>query len=71
MERANFKDRKKDVYDRLVSEWFEWNATMLLEIDESFTFNLPAPSSRIISARRQQAPKPITRSRPRGLSKRF
>jgi hypothetical protein len=25
------------VYDRLVAEWHEWNATMLTEIDESFT----------------------------------
>ena len=26
MERANLKDRQKDVYDRLVAEWLEWNA---------------------------------------------
>jgi arylsulfatase A-like enzyme len=37
MERANLKDRHKDIYDRLVAEWFAWNATMLPEIDESFT----------------------------------
>ncbi|MDE3161809.1 MAG: sulfatase-like hydrolase/transferase, partial [Acidobacteriota bacterium] len=37
MERANLKQRQKDVYDRLVAEWFAWNATMLPEIDASFT----------------------------------
>ena len=37
MERANLKVRHKYVYDRLVSEWYEWNAAMLLEVDESFT----------------------------------
>ena len=37
MERANLKIRQKDVYDRLVAEWYEWNATMLAEIDESNT----------------------------------
>jgi arylsulfatase A-like enzyme len=39
MERANLKDRRKDVYDRLTAEWNQWNATMLPEIDESFTEN--------------------------------
>jgi hypothetical protein len=29
MERANLKERHKDVYDRLVVQWNEWNATML------------------------------------------
>jgi hypothetical protein len=37
MERANLKDRRKDVYDRMVAEWLEWNATMLPETDESYT----------------------------------
>ena len=37
MERANLKARKKDIYERLVAEWNEWNRTMLPEIDESFT----------------------------------
>lgn len=37
MERANLKERQKDVYDRLVAEWFAWNATMLPEIDASYT----------------------------------
>ena len=27
MERANLKERRKDVYDRLVADWHEWNAT--------------------------------------------
>ena len=39
MERANLKVRRKDIYDRLVAEWHEWNATMLPEIDESQTGN--------------------------------
>jgi arylsulfatase A-like enzyme len=37
MERANLKTRDKEIYDRLEAEWFAWNATMLPEIDESFT----------------------------------
>ena len=39
MERANLKVRRKDVYDRLVAEWYAWNNTMLPEIDESYTDN--------------------------------
>jgi arylsulfatase A-like enzyme len=35
MERANLKQRHRDIYDRLEAEWFAWNATMLPEIDES------------------------------------
>jgi len=37
MERANLKERRKDIYDRLVAEWNEWNATMLPLDPESFT----------------------------------
>jgi arylsulfatase A-like enzyme len=37
LERANLKERHKDVYDRLVAEWQAWNASMLPEIGESFT----------------------------------
>jgi arylsulfatase A-like enzyme len=37
LERANLKERQKDVYRRLVREWYEWNATMLPEIKESLT----------------------------------
>jgi arylsulfatase A-like enzyme len=37
MERANLKERRKDVYAKLVAEWLEWNAGMLPEIDESYT----------------------------------
>jgi arylsulfatase A-like enzyme len=37
LERANLKERHKDIYDRLVAQWHEWNATMLLEVNESFT----------------------------------
>ena len=35
--RANLKDRQKDVYDRLVTKWLEWNQTMLPELDETST----------------------------------
>ncbi|HXJ01048.1 MAG TPA: sulfatase-like hydrolase/transferase [Micropepsaceae bacterium] len=39
MERANLKDRRKDIYDRLVEEWTAWNATMLpLAVDSSTGF---------------------------------
>jgi hypothetical protein len=37
LERANLKVRNKDIYDRLVAEWNEWNATMLPETEASFT----------------------------------
>jgi arylsulfatase A-like enzyme len=37
MERANLKERQKDVYDRIVAKWYEWNATMLPEVDDSNT----------------------------------
>lgn len=39
MERANLKERHKDIYDRIVAEWYAWNATMLPEIDASSTDN--------------------------------
>jgi hypothetical protein len=39
MERANLKQRHKDIYDRLVDRWLEWNSTMLPEIDESGTLS--------------------------------
>jgi arylsulfatase A-like enzyme len=39
MERANLKERRRDVYDRMVAEWYDWNATMLPEVDESSTDN--------------------------------
>jgi arylsulfatase A-like enzyme len=37
MERANLKERHRDVYDRLVAQWHEWDATMLPINPESFT----------------------------------
>src|SRR5258707_9871906 len=39
MERANLKERRKDIYDRLVAEWYAWNAGMLPEVDANFTSN--------------------------------
>ena len=37
MERANLKDRHREIYDRLVAQWNEWNATMLPLDPQSFT----------------------------------
>jgi arylsulfatase A-like enzyme len=37
LERANLKDRQRDVYHRIVREWYDWNAAMLPEIKESYT----------------------------------
>ena len=37
MERANLKERHRDVYDRLVAQWSEWNATVLPLDPRSFT----------------------------------
>ena len=39
MERANLKERRKDIYDRLVADWHAWDQTMLPEVDESNTGN--------------------------------
>ncbi len=39
MERANLKERRKDVYDRIVAGWHAWNRTMLPEDDASSTDN--------------------------------
>jgi len=37
MERANLKERRKDIYERLAADWQAWNAGMLPEVDESST----------------------------------
>jgi len=42
LERANLKERQKDVYQRLAREWYEWNSSMLPEIKESFTGSFDA-----------------------------
>jgi arylsulfatase A-like enzyme len=39
MERANLKERRKDLYEALIAKWLDWNATMLPEVDESATGN--------------------------------
>jgi arylsulfatase A-like enzyme len=39
MERANLKERRKDIYAKLVVEWYQWNAAMLPEVDDSYTFS--------------------------------
>jgi len=40
LERANLKERRKDLYQRLVREWYDWNTSMLPEIKESYTHSL-------------------------------
>ena len=35
-ERGNLKDRRRDLFDRMVADWHAWNATMLPEIPDSF-----------------------------------
>ena len=37
MERANLKERHKDIYERLVAQWNEWNATTLPLDPQSYT----------------------------------
>jgi arylsulfatase A-like enzyme len=37
MERANLKERHPEIFERLVTQWYDWNATMLPEIDESIS----------------------------------
>jgi arylsulfatase A-like enzyme len=37
LERANLKERRRDVYNRMITEWNAWNATMLPELRESST----------------------------------
>jgi len=37
MERANLKDRNREIFGRLAAEWNAWNATMLPEVRESNT----------------------------------
>jgi arylsulfatase A-like enzyme len=39
LERANLKDRHKDIYAKLAEDWNGWNATMLPETASSFTEN--------------------------------
>ena len=39
LERANLKERHKDIYERLIGEWKAWNATMLPETATSSTAN--------------------------------
>ena len=40
LERANLRERYKDVYDRIVAEWNARNASILPEIAESFSHSL-------------------------------
>jgi arylsulfatase A-like enzyme len=42
MERANLKERRKDVFERLIQQWSDWNAQMLPIVRESFTVGFSA-----------------------------
>lgn len=42
MERANLKDRQKDVFERLQADWRAWNKDMLPEVDESYVESFTA-----------------------------
>jgi arylsulfatase A-like enzyme len=74
MERANLKTRRTDVYDRLEAAWFEWNATMLPEVDESNSGNLtgdrtPDRPGAVRGSGKADNPKPPAKTpppRPRG-----
>lgn len=35
MERANLKERRRDIYEKMASDWLTWNASMLPEVTES------------------------------------
>ena len=37
MERANLRERRRDIFDRMVTEWNKWDSAMLPEVRESFT----------------------------------
>lgn len=37
LERANLKERHKDIFERMQAEWLAWNRNMLPEVPESFT----------------------------------
>src|SRR5262245_7317699 len=37
MERANLKERRPDVFERMAKDWLAWNSTMLPEVPESNT----------------------------------
>ena len=37
LERANLKDRRRDLYEGMVAAWETWNAGMLPEVPDSFT----------------------------------
>jgi hypothetical protein len=43
-ERANLKDREKDVFDRLKADWEAWNGTMLPERARPATYFHPGNS---------------------------
>jgi arylsulfatase A-like enzyme len=37
LERANLKERRKDIYERMLAEWQAWNRGMLPQVAESYT----------------------------------
>jgi arylsulfatase A-like enzyme len=42
MERANLRDRRRDIYDRMILEWNSWDDGMLPEVKESYTEDFDA-----------------------------
>ena len=42
MERANLKERRKDDYRRLAQLWYDWQAAMLPQLEETYTHSFTA-----------------------------
>ena len=40
LEKANLKERRKDIYERMFADWRVWNRDMLPEVAESFTVGI-------------------------------
>ena len=60
LERANLKDRHKDIYERLVAEWREWNADHAAGSQREHHRQFHRDSSPTTSARRRRAAPPTT-----------
>jgi len=42
LERGNLKERRKDDYRRLAQSWYDWQATMLPQLEETYTHGFTA-----------------------------
>ena len=65
-ERANLKDRQKDVFDRLKSDWEAWNDTMLPERATPAAYSNPGNFVADITGYRTQHLRPRRVALPRG-----